>query len=414
MTSGGSETAGFRNAQWSMGGLPEGTSATAVALQTHDLAACTGFLFWRGAPDTAVCIMHPREFLATHYLIPSIVESGCAAWAQTPRSVGNDLRLEHELALLDVAAGVAFLRRQGFKRIVLLGNSGGASLYTFYNQQALMAPEARLPRTPGGRPTNLPDAEMPAPDALIYVAPHPGQGKLLLRSVDPSVTDENDPFATDPSLDPFDPANGFAPAPQGARYASEFVARYRVAQEARVARLDGIARRMIETRLGARKKAKETGERASQIRGSFTPAMTIWRTDADLRCWDVSLDPSDRRIGSVWGADPMASNYGAVGFARFCTPEAWLSTWSGFSSKAAMSITLKSAQQPVLWIEYTGDNTIFPADLDAMYAAIPTADKQRHKVRGDHHGRALAKGEAPGRIQAGQAIAGWLRQRFSA
>ena len=80
-----------------------------------------------------------------------------------------------------------------------------------------------------------------------------------------------------------------------------------------------------------------------------------------------------------------------------------------------MSITLKSAQQPVLWIEYTGDNTTSrPISMRVDLLAIPTADKQRHKVRGDHHGRALAKGEAPGRIQAGQAIAGWLRQRFSA
>ena len=137
-------TAGFRNAEWSMDGLPDGTEIGVQTLRTHDNAACNGFLYWRGKPNTAVCIMHPREFLATHYLIPAIVEAGFAAWTQTSRSVGSDLRLEHERALLDVAAGQARLRAMGFSKIILLGNSGGASLYSFYNQQALLAPAARL------------------------------------------------------------------------------------------------------------------------------------------------------------------------------------------------------------------------------------------------------------------------------
>ena len=89
--------------------------------------------------------MHPREFMACHYLIPDIVGAGCAAWSQGARSVGNDLRLEHETALLDVAAGLAHLRGQGFKRIVLLGNSGGAGLYAFYAHQSAC-------RRPSGSP----------------------------------------------------------------------------------------------------------------------------------------------------------------------------------------------------------------------------------------------------------------------
>src|SRR5437588_9224625 len=121
-------TAGFLNTDWSPRDVPEGTVTRNVVLRTHDSAAVTGSLYWRGKPETVVCVMHPREFMACHYLIPDIVESGCAAWSQGSRSVGNDLRLEHEVALFDVAAGLNFLRAQGFKKIVLLGNSGGASL----------------------------------------------------------------------------------------------------------------------------------------------------------------------------------------------------------------------------------------------------------------------------------------------
>ena len=103
--------------------------------------------------------------------------------------------------------------------------------------------------------------------------------------------------------------------------------------------------------------------------------MTIWRTDADLRCWDPSIDPSDRKLGSVWGKDPFATNYGAVGFARFCTPEAWLSTWSGHSSRANLFETAKAVQQPCLLIDYTGDNTVFPADCTAIFDTIASANE---------------------------------------
>ena len=172
-------------------------------------------------PDTVVCIMHPREFMACHYLIPDIVDAGFAAWSQSPRSVGSDLRLEHEFALYDVAAGLRFLREAGICNIVLLGNSGGSGLYGLYVQQSSAPPEARIASTPGGRATHLAKLDMPRVDGVILVAPHPGQGALLLQCIDPSVSDEDNALAVDPSLDPFDPRNGFAQPP-----ASSFVIRH--------------------------------------------------------------------------------------------------------------------------------------------------------------------------------------------
>jgi hypothetical protein len=136
--------------------------------------------------------------------------------------------------------------------------------------------------------------------------------------------------------------------------------------------------------------------------------MTIWRTDADLRCWDLDLDPSDRTYGSLWGRDPFQSNYGVIGFARLCTPESWLSTWSGVSSSAALEFTAPAIEQPALMVHYTGDQTLFPSDAKAIFDAIGTPDKQTLAFRGDHHGRALAEGEPDGRERAGAAIAEWL------
>ena len=40
-------TAGFRNAEWTMDGLPDGTQVSVQPLRTHDNAACNGFLYWR-------------------------------------------------------------------------------------------------------------------------------------------------------------------------------------------------------------------------------------------------------------------------------------------------------------------------------------------------------------------------------
>ncbi|MNJ79791.1 hypothetical protein D3C77_779270 [compost metagenome] len=50
--------------------------------------------------------------------------------------------------------------------------------------------------------------------------------------------------------------------------------------------------------------------------------------------------------------------------------------------------------------------------MRAIHDAIPAPDKTHLRIRGDHHGRALAEGEEPGRYAAGRELAGWLRQRF--
>ena len=293
-------TAGFRNAEWTAGSLPSGVSTLVKPLRTGDGAATNGFLYARGGEKTVVCIMHPREFLASHYMIPALLAAGCAAWTQASRSVGNDLRLEHEIVLHDVAAAMVWLRAQGFEKIVLLGNSGGAGLYTFYNQQSLLAPERRIAHTPAGRPTGLAKADMPPADGLVLLAAHPGQGKVLQNGIDPCVINEADPFDVEASLDFLSPANGFRDRPEGSSYAPDFVERHRAGQLARLERLDTHAHALVEERQVARRKGKAGGGAGERMRGAYQPVIQIWRTDADLRSWDLALEPSDRKYGSPW------------------------------------------------------------------------------------------------------------------
>src|ERR1700753_351740 len=94
-----------------------------------------------------------------------------------------------------VGAGWASLRKRRCASVVRLAPSGGAPLFAFYLEQAGLPAADRLKATPGGRPVKLGETEMPLADGAIFLAPHPGQGELLLHCMDPSVGDEPDPMS---------------------------------------------------------------------------------------------------------------------------------------------------------------------------------------------------------------------------
>lgn len=405
-------TAGLRGTQWSEDSLPSGTNLSVHALKTADGAGATGYLFRRGGEKTVVCAMHPREIVVTGYMVPELLKGGCAVWVQGARSPGNDLRLEHETALQDLAAGQRFLREKvGFQYAVLQGTSGGGPLAAFYCQQSALPPSARIAHSPGGKPTALEKAEMYRPDGVILVSSHLGQGKLMMSCIDPSVVDEKDPLVTDESISAFNPTNGFKRPPESSSYSEAFLSGYRAAQRRRVEKIDAYARELLQRKSAARKRLKDAPGRSDAILAAYAPIFEVWRTDADPRCFDLSLDPSDRAYGSLWGPNPIVSNYGSVGFGRVCTPEGWLSNWSGLSSNASMEACAPAISQPTLMVEYTGDNSIFPKDADALFGWIGAPDKSRAKIHGNHHGRPIADGAPNGQSIAGDTIRNWLAEK---
>jgi hypothetical protein len=404
-------TAGLRGTKWDPSRLPQDAQMSVHPLVTDDRADVTGYLFRRGGERVVVCAMHPRELNVAQYLVPDLLRAGVAVWIQGSRSPGNDIRLEHETALLDLAAGQQFLRTQaGFAKTVLQGTSGGGPLAAFYIQQARRTPEERILRSPGGRPTGLDRVSLPEPDGVILVSSHLGQGELLLRCIDPSVIDENDPLKTDESLSAFNPDNGFATPPESSKYSAEFLTRYRAAQRERVARIDAFARKCLAAKAGARKRLKENPSRDDAILAAYSPIFHVWRTDADPRCFDLSLEPSERAYGTLWGANPIASNFGSVGFARVCTPESWLSNWSALSSNASIAKCAGDIGQPTLMIEYTGDNSVFPSEADFIFETIGASKKRREKIHGNHHGRPIKENMPNGQLEAGKTIADWLQE----
>jgi hypothetical protein len=405
-------TAGLRGALWSAERAPVAARTTLHSLPTLDSATTLGVLYSLGDERTVACIMHPREFVAQHYLVPELLDAGVAVWVQAPRAAGSDLRLEHENSVLEVAAGCAHLRERGFERIVLVGTSGGGPMYALYNQQSLLDPPRRLETTPSGRPTRLQGASLPNVDGFVFVSAHLGQGAILLAGIDGSLTDESDPFSVEQSLSPFAEVNGFAPPPLSARYSEAFASRYRAAQAARVARIDRMAREDVAERTDARKKLRAGADPSVAARAAYARIFTIWRTDADLRNFDLNLDPSERRYGSLWGSNPAVSNYGSVAFARICTAESWLSSWSANATNASMERCAPAIEQPTLYVHFTGDNCVFPADADKITGWIGASDKSFIKIHGDHQGQSLGPDYPDPRSQLGAELRHWLAPRF--
>src|SRR5579875_2039763 len=184
-------------------GLPSPTARRAGA-GGHP---CQG-LYHRGVgrkPKVAMIAAHFQIDFSEHYLADYMATRGVGflGWNTRFRGFESSFLLDH--ALVDIGVGVRWLREvQGVERVVLLGNSGGGSLMAAYQSQAV---EPNVRPVAGMRP--LPAIEdLPAGDVFIALAAHSGRPEVFTNWLDASVTDESDPVAADPALDPFNTDNG--------------------------------------------------------------------------------------------------------------------------------------------------------------------------------------------------------------
>jgi hypothetical protein len=410
-----------------MGGIisfdtpPSGSNHEVIRIQAEDRGESRGILYWKGGEKTVVCLMHPRADMTRHYLTPFLVEGGYAVFGQEGRWPGNDVACIHEMLLADIAAGLTLLKERGFRHVVCIGNSGGGSLYSFYQAQAVTASPGRLEQTAAGDAYDLNRFSMPSADGLIILAGHLGEGKYLQKSLDPSVVDEGNALSCDPSLDMYNPANGFREPPTPSKYSAEFLERYRAAQTMRVARLDAIARGHLEEQRYFQEIARQpefdrlpfdrrtyVGRRA--LLGSY---MVINRTEANPAFTDPSINPSSRDYGSIFSPRPDLFNYTEFGFSKYMTPRGWLSTWSGLSSNASLLDNIAKVATPLLVVNYTGDHSIYPVDSETILNRAAGTDKHIVHIDADHFGFPLAeKPNQGGRLGAAEAITHWLRERF--
>jgi pimeloyl-ACP methyl ester carboxylesterase len=400
--------------------LPAGVTQTVVRLQAEDGAHSRGILYRRGHETTAVLLNHPRGDFSSHYLVPVLVDAGLAVLGGQVRSFANDSDCIHETLLADIAAEIRYLRSLGFEKVVLLGNSGGGTLFTFYQAQASIEPPDRLTHTPAGDPYDLNALDLPRADALILLAAHLGEGLYALNSLDPSMVDEDDPLSCDPSLDMYNPDNGYRKPPESSRYTAEFLARYREAQRARCERLDAVARDDISRRREAREAMDAPGfselpaqsRVATERRAQISRYLTVARMDANPAFTDMSLHPSPRSVGSLFGGDdPHAYNYRLGGPASVVTPEAWLSTWSGLSSRANVPGNIAHVHVPLLVINYSRDTVIFPDQVRAIIDDAGTTDTSFVEIDSDHYAQPTSGTREDVIKQVGDAVSSWLATR---
>lgn len=303
-----------------------------------------------GPKRAAAIVMHPTSNFMGHYLIEPLARRGVACMGLNSRYAGNDTLLLMERVIQDLGAGVQYLRAQGYDRIVLVGNSGGASLSCFYQAQA---ERLTIEHMVDGDPARLSPQDLPPVQGLALCAAHEGRSTLMRNWIDPSLTDEHDGLSCDPALDMYDVRNG-------PPYGKEFLARFRNAQQQRYERVD-----------------QWVGERLQQLRSLAAPGgprdevFVVYRTHADPRFLDLSMDANDREVGSVWGkgaAGARAVNYAASQMGRVTSLTAWLSQWSP-RSRADGPANLARTSVPTLLCTYTGDQSTFPSTRDAWLAA---------------------------------------------
>ena len=351
-----------------VGVTPDGAVVRGVLHTPHD-----------GKWDTCVVLTHPRGDFSQHYVAPQLAAAGYGVLGGATRYVNNDSDCLHENCVVDVETLVAKARAHGADHIVLLGNSGGGSLM------------ALAEATAAARGEHL-------GDAFIALAAHPGEGVFMLQVIDPSVTDESDPFSRDPSLDMYNADNGWKPWPNPVTYHRDWLARYREAQRARVARVDDIARGAIA--------AKAAADPNDPLHALHVRYITTYRTLADPAYLDPSIDPDDRPLGTIFSpGDPRIGNYG-YGLARIMTPRGWLSTWSGLSSHAALVETMPSVSIPSLFVHPTADTEIRLHQARAAYEQCAAVDKQYVEIKGAVHYFSGRQREAC------EPIIDWLRDRF--
>jgi hypothetical protein len=176
-------------------------------------------------PHVGILVMHRTSNFMTALACTELSRRGFAVLCMNPRSDNNEAAVRFETIPLDVRAGVQFLKSQpGISRIILWGFSGGGATMTLYQSVAetgtsVCQGPSKLVQC-GNELTGLTPA-----DGLILVDAHPGNPVNALRSLNGAVTDENRPDRLDPTLNPFNPANGYNPKGPSS-YSAEFKKRY--------------------------------------------------------------------------------------------------------------------------------------------------------------------------------------------
>lgn len=311
-------------------------------------------------PKTALIAAHYNVDFSEHYLATYMAQRGFGFLGWNTRFRGNEAFFLLEHALIDIGAGVRWLKEEaGVERVIILGNSGGGSLMAAYQAQAI---GVTMTPTPG---LVLPEElyDLIKADQYISLCAHLGRPEVLTAWFDPSVTDESDPLSVDSELNMYDPING-------PPYSDEFIGRYRQAQIARNHRITDWCHNEFK-RL--------------QAAGLSDRAFNLYRTWADLRLMDGDIDPSHREPEQCYIGDPRLANFHPRGIGLTNTLRTWLSMWSLRDSHCRGTPHFQRITQPALVIQSNADSGVFPSDAQAIFDELASENKHLEIVDGDHY-----------------------------
>jgi len=312
--------------------------------------------------DTVLVVIHPSSNFMGHYALAALAENGVDAVGMTTRYIGNEATLLLEDCVLDIGSVVRHLRNEGYRRVVLVGNSGGGGLVALYQNQA---EHPSITSAPGGGGPDLTKADLPPANALILLMAHPGRNIVLTEKLDPAILDETDPLKRDPALDLFNPGNG-------PPYSPAFLERYRAAQVARNERITQWALDKLA------ELERSTGGKVNDL------PFVVHGTMADPRNLDLSLEPSDRAATTQWG-EPYVANLIPGSIGHFTTLRSWLSQWSQRLSNGFGPDRLRNVTVPVHVIYGTADPGCYPSYAQMLFDAVPHANRVLTPVKGAKH-----------------------------
>ncbi|MGB3625613.1 MAG: hypothetical protein WA989_07290 [Henriciella sp.] len=312
--------------------------------------------------DTVLVFMHPTATLDTLPLPRDLARLGVPVLTCGSRYPHNDSALIMEKVLVDLGQYIKYAReRLGYKRVVLAGWSGGASLSVFYQSQA-EAPN--VTQTPSGEPVDL--SSLPPADAIMQMAAHSARARIMTESMDASILNELNPGERNPELDLYDDKNGPKPP-----YSDDFVAAYRAAQIARNRKITAWVKDTLDQ---LQRKGGDDQERCFVTHGTM----------ADPRWLDPRIDANDRVPGKCYLGDPAVVNNGPIGLGRFATLRSWLSQWSIDESRAMTERQGPGVKVPAIVIANSADDCCPPSHTETIYQSLG-GPKELHTIQGANH-----------------------------
>lgn len=321
----------------------------------------------KGRPSgTVFLFMHPASTLQLLPMPKALASAGLHVLCAGSRYAKNDSALIMEKVAFDLGAYVRHAREVlGYRRVVLVGWSGGGSLSLFYQAQA---ERPTITHTPAGDLYDLTRANLTPADGIIFIAAHLSRAETLTEWLDPSLRDELRPDDRDIELDIYN-----RDCPHKPPFDANYLATFRAAQLARNRRITDWALDTIETL-----KRRNDGE--------MERGFVVHRTMCDPRWIDTTIDPNDRRPNWTYIGDPRVANSAPAGLARYSSLRSWLSQWSYDRSQAkGLDNAPRVTNIPVLQVVNTADDAVPAPHNVRIRDALATPNKEYIEIRGATH-----------------------------